>query len=191
MNKQCRKCKETKSLDSFCRKETGKYGVNSICKDCFKEYSKEYYTNNKDRLNSKHRKYYADNREWLLEHNRKYYKTDRGKQIMKLKSQNRRYRKQYNTNPEEKLTKKQLDHLTEVYTHCAYCSTPLTSENTHIDHIHPLSKGGSHSIDNVVLACKDCNLKKHTKTLDEWLNETGYSVSIKHLVFMRLQSIGE
>jgi 5-methylcytosine-specific restriction endonuclease McrA len=199
--KQCSKCKESKSLDQFYKDKNGKYGVTSICKKCKKRIVREYYNNNRDKIAKYHKEYRNINKDRLIKYNREYknnnrdrlnkyqkeyQKTERGKLLSKLKEQNRRYKKKYNTNSGERLTKEQIDYLTEVYTHCAYCSTPLTPENTHIDHIHPLSKDGSHSIDNVVLACKDCNLKKNSKTLDQWLNETGYSISIKHLVFMRL-----
>lgn len=43
---------------------------------------------------------------------------------------------------------------------CAYCPScgPLT-----MDHVIPLSKGGQHSIDNVVPACKPCNSSKNNE----------------------------
>jgi 5-methylcytosine-specific restriction endonuclease McrA len=217
MVKQCSKCKESKSLDQFNKSKNGKYGVSNYCKECTSKYHKEYYTNNKDRLSKHRKEYYTNNKDRLTKYKKEYannnkdkiakyqkeyannnkdrltkyrkeyLKTERGKLLNKLKVQNRRYRKKYNTNTGDRLTKAQIEYLTEVYTHCAYCYTELTSDNTHIDHIHPLSKDGSHSIDNVTLACKDCNRKKNAKTLDQWLDETGYSISIKHLVFMRLQ----
>jgi 5-methylcytosine-specific restriction endonuclease McrA len=109
------------------------------------------------------REYRNNNRDRLIEYNKEYMQTERGKLLNKLNSQNRRYRKKYNTNPGKRLTTAQIEYLTEVYKQCTYCNTELTSDNTHIDHIHPLSKGGSHSIDNVTLACKDCNLKKMLK----------------------------
>ena len=41
---------------------------------------------------------------------------------------------------------------------CVYCSKakPLTQ-----DHIVPLSKGGSHTLSNIVPACRNCNSRKH------------------------------
>jgi 5-methylcytosine-specific restriction endonuclease McrA len=203
--KQCSKCKESKSLDQFYKYKNGKYGVTSICKKCkkrlvkeyynnnrdkiakyHKEYNKEYRNNNRDKIAKYYKEYYDNNRDKIAKYHKEYIQTERGKLLNKLKSQNRRYKEKYNTNPGERLTKKQIEYLAEVYKQCAYCNAELTPENTHIDHIHPLSKEGSHSIDNVVLACKDCNLKKNSKPLDQWLDETGYSISIKHLVFMRL-----
>ena len=48
---------------------------------------------------------------------------------------------------------------------CAYCgeSGPLT-----MDHVVPISRGGRHSIGNVVPACGPCNFGKHTSLAIEW-----------------------
>ena len=43
---------------------------------------------------------------------------------------------------------------------CFYCGTDIVS-GFHIDHFIPLSKGGAHSQENLVLACKKCNQTKH------------------------------
>ena len=45
---------------------------------------------------------------------------------------------------------------------CYYCNCEL-DEKKHLDHYIPLSKGGTHSIDNVVWSCASCNLKKGAK----------------------------
>jgi len=42
---------------------------------------------------------------------------------------------------------------------CAYCEQPFTK--LEIEHITPLSKGGSHTLHNIVPACRSCNAKKH------------------------------
>jgi 5-methylcytosine-specific restriction endonuclease McrA len=49
--------------------------------------------------------------------------------------------------------------IKEVYHHCcAYCDRP-TAHLTQ-DHILALSKGGSHTVQNIVPACRSCNSKK-------------------------------
>ncbi|MDH4148039.1 MAG: HNH endonuclease, partial [Acidimicrobiia bacterium] len=46
---------------------------------------------------------------------------------------------------------------------CQYCSRDADS----IDHVVPRSRGGTHSWDNVVAACRRCNLAKGNRLLDE------------------------
>lgn len=47
---------------------------------------------------------------------------------------------------------------------CAYCGGVAT----HLDHVEPLSKGGTDTESNIVPACQHCNLSKGAKTLAEW-----------------------
>jgi len=49
---------------------------------------------------------------------------------------------------------------------CAYCLrvAPLT-----MDHVLPLSRGGSNTMANVVGACRGCNSSKKARTIEEWI----------------------
>jgi 5-methylcytosine-specific restriction endonuclease McrA len=40
---------------------------------------------------------------------------------------------------------------------CYWCKKPLDASTATLDHIIPLSKGGTNGIDNLTLACEDCN----------------------------------
>jgi 5-methylcytosine-specific restriction endonuclease McrA len=51
---------------------------------------------------------------------------------------------------------------------CVYCGSSATS----IDHVVPRSRGGTHTWDNVVAACRRCN---HTKA-DRFLAELGWAL---------------
>ena len=42
---------------------------------------------------------------------------------------------------------------------CVYCDKP--SQRLEMDHLTPISKGGSHTLHNIVPACLSCNRKKH------------------------------
>lgn len=46
---------------------------------------------------------------------------------------------------------------------CQYCAAPAES----IDHVIPRSRGGPHTWDNVVAACRRCNLRKGNRLPDE------------------------
>jgi 5-methylcytosine-specific restriction endonuclease McrA len=43
---------------------------------------------------------------------------------------------------------------------CVYCAEPLELDLATIDHVYPLSKGGSHAHGNLVAACARCNRLK-------------------------------
>jgi len=51
------------------------------------------------------------------------------------------------------------DHYT-----CQYCGS---THNLTLDHVIPLSRGGSHTWDNVVTACERCNQRKGDRTPEE------------------------
>jgi 5-methylcytosine-specific restriction endonuclease McrA len=47
---------------------------------------------------------------------------------------------------------------------CAYCGDAATER----DHIVPLARGGTHTLDNLVPACGPCNRVKHDQLPGEW-----------------------
>lgn len=64
-------------------------------------------------------------------------------------------------------TREEWLHLVESYSgRCAYCGAqePMT-----VDHVIPLSKGGSNGIENILPACRPCNTSKGTKSVEEFI----------------------
>lgn len=51
---------------------------------------------------------------------------------------------------------------------CRYCDAPLTLEESTIDHVLAVVRGGTDDISNLALACQPCNASKGRKTLQEW-----------------------
>lgn len=49
---------------------------------------------------------------------------------------------------------------------CRYCAS--TDGPFHIDHVIPLSRGGTHDLGNLAVACHGCNSAKSGKLLSEW-----------------------
>ena len=48
---------------------------------------------------------------------------------------------------------------------CTYCGTPGTDAELEIDHIIPVSRGGSNHMSNLTTACRACNQTKSNGTL--------------------------
>jgi 5-methylcytosine-specific restriction endonuclease McrA len=53
---------------------------------------------------------------------------------------------------------------------CAYCGRKPPEGEIHIDHVTPVSAGGTNQITNLVAACADCNRGKGPTALsdDSW-----------------------
>ncbi len=51
---------------------------------------------------------------------------------------------------------------------CYWCGKRFSPRNCHSDHIISLSKGGAHSVENLCVSCRTCNMRKHDKPLKIW-----------------------
>lgn len=143
---------------------------------------KERYQEKTESYKIRNRQHYEEHREEAIAKQHAYYQLHREEciaavshwqsehpEICKAIHRNRNSKKSVvgSFTPAEWLGK-----LEEFHNCCAYCGSPtidiLESALT-IDHIVPLSRGGSNFIDNIVPACSRCNFEKHTMTAEEFL----------------------
>lgn len=68
---------------------------------------------------------------------------------------------------------------------CAYCGCQGDLE---VEHVVPISKGGSHHLGNIVPACHSCNSNKHTKEAHAWFREQPF---YSHSRWQRIVSVLE
>jgi 5-methylcytosine-specific restriction endonuclease McrA len=69
---------------------------------------------------------------------------------------------------------KESDPQGSGYVNCHYCGKKTPIPHVHLDHKKPVSKGGTNSKQNTVLACAPCNLSKGAKyatSFERWLNK--------------------
>lgn len=152
---------------------------------------KEWLHRNRDRRRTYNKERYARLREQIREYDSKRYRSPNN---VAKRLANRRKRKTYNAeyrrkNPQigrhahakRKALKRgnsvgdpmvilawaKLQKSRKLLT-CFWCLRKRSMRNCHFDHIIPLNKGGSHSIENICISCADCNRSKHDKTLKEW-----------------------
>lgn len=60
---------------------------------------------------------------------------------------------------------------------CAYCGISVyhsIDRDVHVEHILPISRGGTNDRDNLVITCGHCNWSKGNKTLAEWQAVRGW-----------------
>jgi len=67
-----------------------------------------------------------------------------------------------------KITEWELSWKSKARVTCYWCRKRVSSKTCHSDHIHPLDKGGAHSVENLCISCQPCNNRKSTKTVKTW-----------------------
>lgn len=119
---------------------------------------KEYYEKNKDIINIKHKDYAIKNKDKLDEYRKIYRKTPMGVASSKNKQHKRRAHKKQGD-----IKTKELLKLQQNAKVCYWCNESLKGRVVHVDHYDPISKGGLHTLSNLVVTCQSCNNKKHAK----------------------------
>ena len=55
---------------------------------------------------------------------------------------------------------------------CQYCGkSKLYKTQLNLDHVIPDSAGGGFTLDNLVVACKQCNHRKGSKPISQYIND--------------------
>ncbi|HOT61177.1 MAG TPA: HNH endonuclease [Candidatus Dojkabacteria bacterium] len=151
---------------------------------------KEWSKNNPEKRKAIVKRYYEKKKredpEYFNQKARKEYNSDIEKSREKLREYrqknpiktrlwkyNRRVRSGFTTVDKEHMTKRfedaVLQRLKEQDYKCLYCGKDIEDDFS-IDHIIPLSRGGTNEPDNIDLVCKDCNTRKSTRTKSEYLS---------------------
>ena len=132
------------------------------------EKAKQYYANNKEKVIARVTVYRESNIESIRAAGRRYYQEN----IDLRRVSNHRMRAQRDKS-EGVHTKADIINLKAKQKNtCACCRKKLTAY--HIDHIKPLSKGGSDWPENIQLLCPRCNQRKSNKDPIEFMQQNGY-----------------
>lgn len=75
---------------------------------------------------------------------------------------------------------------------CCYCEKKVTGITFSLDHRLPVSRGGPHSMLNLAICCKRCNMAKGAMTSEEYVGLLDYvcSAQIEKYVLPRLVASG-
>ncbi len=135
----CTKCNTNKPLSEFHKDSSKESGYRAVCKGCRnvleKDSTQAYRKSEAGKISNANKK---------------------GKRMSRIKS-----------TCDNTITSQALNQLKIDQNHqCYYCKSSLDFSivrGVHLDHVIPLSKGGAHSITNVVWSCAKCNLSKGAK----------------------------
>jgi 5-methylcytosine-specific restriction endonuclease McrA len=121
-------------------------------------WQRKYRKSNPELVRQRDREYYKKHREKNLQQKSEWGKTTEGRIKQNAKNQTRRARK---NSVVSTLTAPDLREIRDkAKGTCFYCHAKT---NLTLDHVIPISKGGGHTRDNVVMACRSCNSSKGSK----------------------------
>jgi 5-methylcytosine-specific restriction endonuclease McrA len=166
--------------------------VNKSCEECLKLFHAKLRAQpeNKQKMKEYSREYYLQNRKKVLErgrarnatgYNKRYYKENKERFLITVKAW-------IKNNPKRRIVYRQKrraggngsllpHHVERIFEQqkgkCAACSVSLRKTGYHIDHIIALSKGGSNDPKNIQLLCPTCNLSKGAKDPIDFMQSLG------------------
>jgi 5-methylcytosine-specific restriction endonuclease McrA len=154
----CTSCGDLKpyTLDHFKRKPVGRYGLSTECRACLKKRSALHYKQNKPRY-----------RELAIQW--KTANPEKSRHIACAMAS--RYRARKLSAGGSHTVADVLNILASQKRRCVYCMTVLTKY--HVDHIEPISKGGSDDKYNLQILCPRCNRQKSAKPPIQFAQESG------------------
>lgn len=127
--------------------------------DYMQRYLKAYWEANAERIRANRDKYREEERAYAQSHLKERAIYEKNRHARKLQA-------------EGTFTRQEWEALCKYYDYtCLRCGRQVPDIELTVDHVIPLSMGGSNSIDNIQPLCHSCNARKHTKTVDyrgEW-----------------------
>lgn len=192
--KQCSQCGEYKlaTLKNFHPRRA------HWCHDCVKKYQRQYgaahrkealervkqwQAEHPEELRQATAKYYDKHREEQRQKNAKYRAENKEKERRRVSQWNAEHREEYRAHRRNRHARKRNalgkhtanDVLAQYkcqHGKCYYCGKKAERDDQpyHVDHVIPLSRGGSNGPENIVIACYKCNLSKNDKLPSEWID---------------------
>ncbi len=173
MIKFCKKCNQNLPIENFSKDSSTKDGYNFYCKSCKLTAAKSWKLKNLDRYRESERQWSKLNRKKRTASYKKWRISNIEKaRSINAKSNRKRRAAKFGSNSNFYTTQSVI----ELYgSFCHLCNSKINLEasriigvpgweySLHIDHLVPLSKNGSDSLENVRPSHAICNLKKGSK----------------------------
>jgi len=193
--KQCTKCGNVlpATTEYFYKELLGKFGVRSKCIKCINHPKTRRVGRDKEKARACRERWKNANPEKDKAAKRKYYDAHREEEIQKVCDKQKknpewvaqRNKKWKAAHPEavSQMSSKRrariasadgrysrkdvLEKFEQQCGKCYWCKKEINGRY-HVDHVVPLSRGGSNWPSNIVITCPHCNMSKNDKLPEEW-----------------------
>lgn len=181
----CRTCEVSKPAEQFAKGQRE-------CRDCRASRGARYRAENADKEAERHRRYHFENRETLLPKFRALQRARYYRDPERARQERRDYWNRLTVEERRAVLHRQQESRYRSWARrralklgsriarisrrrvierdgstCYLCLRTLTSRQVHLDHVVPLARGGSHTEDNLRVACGPCNRRKSDRLLSE------------------------
>lgn len=158
MTRTCTKCKTPRAIGQFVKDRTRPDGLYSICKPC----RKDYHLRNRDYIVAKQRRYNSTHIAEIKESHKRYAL----KRFFYIRANNLSTKVLG-----ESASYVELAHLWKQQRgRCAVTDRRLNRQNSHLDHIVSIVKGGKSTIENLRWVHRDVNYAKRDLSEAEFLS---------------------
>lgn len=173
----CKRCEVPKPIDQFDKDSGARTGRRADCKPCRSAYMTGYYAENMDERKAYMRERLLNNGDRVRELDSARYVRDRQKraalaaqygQIRRARMAGREYEKGISLKALRERDGGDCCHCGVEMVFRRFKSGEGVGTQATIEHLVPISRGGTHTWGNVALACRDCNFRRGAKSLDEW-----------------------
>lgn len=192
VTKTCKQCGEEKSITEFYRAKGCKDGCRPECKKCFllkidrKQRAvtyKIYCEKNKDKRRVTAKAWREANKQRRAEYSKSYAKANKQRLLEYNKAHAKANPEQYAARSRNRRALKRAAKGTHTAADihnllalqrkkCVACHKSI-AKGYHVDHIVPLSSGGSNDKYNLQLLCSNCNQTKYTRDNTEFMQSKG------------------
>lgn len=178
-SRTCKTCQKAKPIEEFPLDLSATRGRKGECKPCWSTKASAWYAANRERQLAKHIARRDANRDRVRQQDRARYERDKPKRLaLVVDAGNRRRAILRHGGPWDRgITCRAL--RTRDGDECCYCGVRMTfapasghkfvADKATVEHVVPISAGGTHTWDNVLLACWQCNVRKQSRPIEEWL----------------------
>lgn len=184
LRSECKECRKQYYLDNSEKEKARTMRWYLDNPERKKASDRKYRLDNPEKANARSKKYALDNPEKVKAAKRKYRLANPEKTADRRKKWDLDNREQARSRCQVRRARKlangvfkiSVTELIKLYASpCFYCGSKDLIE---ADHVIPISRGGRHSIGNLVPACRSCNGSKGKKLLVEWKKNSTFVINI-------------